>query len=129
MGTAGTFVWVSNGNVVGYYALAPHIVVADALPKSIGRGSPVSVPSYLIGKLALDRSLQGKGAGQALLLDALIRVVSASTHIPGRLVVLDAVDEITAAFYERFGFIRCPGNELSLLMKMSTAAALAVGAT
>jgi len=105
MRTAGTYVWVADGQVVGYYAVAPHAVVRDALPSKVRSNAPDPIPAYIIGKLALSTGLQGKGLGSALLLDALTRLVSVADTAPGRVVVVDAIDEAARAFYLACGLV------------------------
>jgi len=55
---ARTFVWcrADDDVVVGYYSLAGHRLVRDALPKSIGRGSLTEVPAVLLARLAVASS-------------------------------------------------------------------------
>jgi Acetyltransferase (GNAT) domain len=74
----------------------------------------------LLARLALDRSLQGQGLGGELLVDALSRAVQASEVAAARLVVVDAIDEAAAAFYEHHGFVAVPGNRQRLVQKSTT---------
>lgn len=117
---ARTFVWcrADEDAVVGYYSLTGHRLVRDDLPKSIGRGSPNEVPSVLLARLALDRRLRGQGLGGALLADAMERVVAATALVTVRFVVVDALHETAATFYEHYGFRRIPGT-LRLVQKVS----------
>jgi GNAT superfamily N-acetyltransferase len=108
--TGRTFVWQSEGRVVAYYTLAAHLLVREELPRSLGRGNPVQIPAVLLARLALDKTLQGQGLGSVLLAEALGRVVQATEIVAARFVVVDAVDEPAAAFYERHGFRRIPGT-------------------
>lgn len=78
-GTARTFVWIEGNNVVAYFSLA---------------------------RLALDSRLHGRGLGQQLLVDALWRAVAAVVAAGGRLLVVDAIDQRAASFYEHHGFRR-----------------------
>jgi GNAT superfamily N-acetyltransferase len=122
---ARTFVWVADERadlVVGYYSLTGHRLVRDALPTSIGRGSPTEIPAVLLARLALDRGQQGTGAGGALLADALGRIVVATQTVAARFVVVDALHERAAGFYEHHGFRRIPGT-LRLVQKVSDIAA------
>lgn len=121
-GTAATWVWVDKGRVVAYYSLASHRVRGDDLPKALSRGGPAEIPAVLIGKLALDNSLHGQGMGNALLGDALNRIVVATRMVAARVIVVDALNESVADFYARYGFKRVPGT-LRLVLKVSTAAA------
>ena len=98
---ARTFVWTTEDQTVrAYYSLTGHRIVRDELPKSIGRGSPSEVPAVMLARLALDKSLHGQGLGGVLLADALERIVVATQIVAARLVVVDALHERAAAFYE-----------------------------
>lgn len=123
---ARTFVWVQPDahpdRVVGYYSLTGHRLVRDDLPRSIGRGSPGEIPAVLLARLALDRTHQGGGNGGALLADALARIVVATEIVAARFVVVDALHEQAAGFYEHHGFRRIP-DSLRLVQKVSDIAA------
>ena len=123
---ARTFVWVdTEANpdlVIGYYSLTGHRLVRDVLPKSIRRGSPAEIPAVLLARLALDQAQHGAGAGGALLVDALERIVIATQTVAARFVVVDALHEHAATFYEHHGFRRIPGT-LRLVQKVSDIAA------
>lgn len=124
MRTARTFVWHGGDKVVvAYFSLAAHLVVRADLPPRLGRGSPDAIPAVLLARLALDRSLQGQGLGGELLVDALSRAVQASDVAAARLVVVDAIDEAAAAFYEHHGFVAVPGNRQRLVQKVNDIAA------
>ena len=118
------FVWCQGTGdvVVGYYSLTGHRLVRDDLPKSFGRGSPNDVPAVLLARLALHGRLHGQGLGGALLSDAMERVVAATALVAARFVVVDALHETAATFYEHHGFRRIPGT-LRLVQKVSDAAA------
>ena len=53
---------------------------------------------------------------------ALEKIIDAAKHAGGKLVVVDAIDDEAADFYEHHDFERLPGNPHRLLMKISTAA-------
>jgi len=121
MNTGRTFVWHSGyGAVVAYFTLAAHLVTRESLTKRTGRGGPNVIPAILLARLALDRSLQGQGFGAEVLWDALSRAVAANRQAAARLVVVDAVDERAASFYEHFGFEPIPGNRTCLVQKLSS---------
>ena len=124
--TGRTFVWVepSSPGVVGYFTLAAHLVRRDDVPKGVGHGSPDAIPAVLVARLALHRSLQGRGLGGQLLLDALERAVDASARAAARLVVVDAIDDQAAAFYRRYGFRACPAPRRLVRKTSEVAAAL-----
>lgn len=117
--TARTWVWSDpEDRVVGYYALAAHKVAREDVPLKIGRGGPTEIPAVLLGRLALAQSLRGQGLGEVLVADALTRIVEATQTVGARLVVVDALHEPVAGFYESLGFRRVP-NSLLLVQKLT----------
>jgi predicted N-acetyltransferase YhbS len=129
MRTAQTFVWHAGDQVVvAYFSLAAHLVVRAELPQRVGRGSPDAIPSILLARLALDRSLHGQGLGGELLWDALARACAASEIAAARLIVVDSYDEGAARFYAHHGFVAVPGNPHRLVQKTSDIVAALGGA-
>jgi GNAT superfamily N-acetyltransferase len=117
--TARTFVWHRGDRVVvAYYSLTAHLLQQGELPRSLGRGGPRQIPAVLLARLALDLSLHGQRLGGALLAEALARVLVATETVAARFVVVDAIDEHAAAFYEHHGFWRIPAT-LRLVQKVS----------
>lgn len=91
--------------VVGYYAISTHRVVYDVLPAAESKGLPrLDVPVVLIGRLAVDQSVQGQGLGALLLVDALRRSLQISEQVGIRAVEVDALDDAAINFYLKFGF-------------------------
>jgi GNAT superfamily N-acetyltransferase len=92
--------------VLGYYAVSSHAVRYESLPADQAKGLPhIDVPVVLLGRLAVDRSEQGKGLGSHLLIDALRRVAHLAEHVGVRAVEVDAIDDAARRFYARHGFI------------------------
>jgi GNAT superfamily N-acetyltransferase len=114
-----TYVWHRPGDtaVVAYFTLSPHLLQRAELPRRLGRGDPDRIPSLLLARLALDQTLHGQGLGTELLLDALTRALGASNRVGGRYLVVDAIDDRAAAFYEHHGFHRVPGTALRRLVR------------
>ena len=123
---AQTFVWVrdeGDREVVASYALSAHAIPRAEAPSRIGRGVPDPVPAALLAKLALDRSLQGSGLGQVLLVDALQRILQASDHGPAvRAIVVDAATDAGRGLYAKFGFVAAPGRADRMLVRAETIA-------
>jgi len=118
-----TYVLVDrDGLVVGYFALAPHLLVRDVAPPRLARGAPQQIPAILLAKLALDSTIQGRGLGAELLVQALDTVLVAARRAGGRVVLVDAIDDEAQAFYERHDFQLLPSHPQRLFMKLSTAA-------
>lgn len=122
--TARTFVWHrGNRQVVAYFSLAAHLVCREDLPGTVGRGSRNRIPAVLLARLALDSALHRRGLGAELLWDALSRTVAAADLAAARVVVVDAIDDVAATFYARYGFITIPGTTWRLVQKISDVAA------
>lgn len=96
---------------------------AGNVPSPAGRGSPDPIPGFLLARLALQRSQQGRGAGGELLVAALQTTLDAIRIGGGRVIVVDAIDDAAHGFYEHFGFRPTPSSPGRLVMKASTAAA------
>jgi GNAT superfamily N-acetyltransferase len=112
----------ASGTVVGYFALAPHLIEREQAPQSIGRGAPRRIPAILLAKLALHERLQGQGLGSELLVHALTTILAAARSAGGRIVVVDAIDEDAASFYRAHDFQPSPTNPHRLVLKLSTIA-------
>lgn len=124
--TARTWVWIDqDAAVVGYYALAAHKVAREQVPAKIGRGGPAEIPAVLLARLALSTSLRGQRLGDVLVADALERIINATQTVAARLVVVDALHERVARFYESLGFRRLPGSLLLVQKITDVEAALA----
>ena len=103
------------GRVVGYYGLAPTAVVPASLPRSIRTGqSPDPLAGLLLGQLATDREWRGKGIGTGLLKHALQRCVQGASLIGGRALIVNAVDDEAAAFWQRRGFLQSKDDPMVL---------------
>ena len=119
---ARTFVAAGPGrSVLGYYTLLAgqlqHEAATAAVRRGLSRHFPI--PVALLARLAVDSSHQGKGLGAALLADALARVQLASAHVAVRAVVVHAIDEEAAGFYERFGFRALTSTPRTLMVTLS----------
>lgn len=107
--------------VVGYYTITTAMEQRTGLPGArLRRAMPEQVPLLLIARLALDQDWQGQGLGSDLLADALRRCLSASDIAGARGVIVHAIDEDAARFYEGFGFLRTPLGDLTLLLPIET---------
>jgi GNAT superfamily N-acetyltransferase len=109
MRTCSTTVWHDgNDAVVAYYGLAAHVIEREKLSNRLARGNPERIPAMLLARLALDRSIQGSGLGSVLLAEALEKILAASQNVAVRFVVVDAIDEQAAKFYQKHGFRETP---------------------
>ena len=119
-GMTTVFVTLSEGKVVGYYALATGGVERANAPARVTQGVPAHpVPVVLLARLAVDSSVQKSGLGRALLRDALIRVATAADEIGIRALLIHAKDETAREFYMKCAeFEPSPTDPLHLFLLM-----------
>jgi len=120
---ARTYVLVEQGSteLKGYYALSNHPVIYEALPKDQAKGLPqIDVPVILIGRLAVDVTVQGQSLGEFLLIDALRRCEFLANKIGVQAVEVDAINESAKRFYEKYGFLSLADDPRHLLLPMKT---------
>jgi len=109
------------GKIAGYYSLSAASFEKDELPPALAKRLPhYPVPAAVLGRLAIDREQQGRGLGETLLLDAIRRVVRASTTIAVYAVVVDTKNERAQAFYERYGFRGFASEPRRLFLPLET---------
>ena len=118
--TARTFVVCRGRTVVGYYSLAAGAVLHSDAPGALKRNAPNPVPVLVLARLAVDVGEKGKGLGPDLLAHALKRAVAASRQIGIRAVVVHAIDDARAGFYEKRGFKRMSPGSLVLYLAIAT---------
>ena len=107
-----------GGTVVAYYCLAAGSLEAKAAPWRVRRNMPDPIPVSVLGRLAVDRGHGGAGLGTALLRDAVHRSAVAARTIGIRAVLVHALNERAAAFYERRGFQASPKAPLMLVLSL-----------
>jgi GNAT superfamily N-acetyltransferase len=117
-GASRTYVAASAGGVFGYYCLAAGAMTATDAPGGIRRNMPDPIPMAVLGRLAVDRSWQGKGLGRALLQDAVLRTAQAASIMGVRGLLVHAISESARVFYERHGFVASPANPMTLVLSL-----------
>jgi GNAT superfamily N-acetyltransferase len=111
------YVVIDEGRVVGYHALCAYSVGADTAPSGTRLGR-LDVPAILLARLAVDKRHQGRGLGEHLLLDGLLRAAQVADAIGAKLMVVHALHEPAARFYLRSGFRRFESQPLHLYLPM-----------
>jgi GNAT superfamily N-acetyltransferase len=111
-----------NQAVLGYYCLSSYSLDVSDLVEPVAKGLPryPVLPATLIGRLAVDSGHQGKGYGGYLLLDAMRKVLEASTKVASVALIVDAIDLEAVSFYIRHGFIEFPNHPLKLYISMES---------
>lgn len=105
-----------EGEVAGYYGLAPASIEAKIVPRSIRTGQPPDpIPCLLIGQLAVDLRHTGRGVGTALVTHALARCVEGAGIVGGRAIVVRAIDQEAERFWQSWDFIPSRSDSSLLL--------------
>lgn len=97
----------------GYYTLTNNSISQELIPKEFQKKLPnsyKSIPTTLLGRLAIDNRFQKQGVGKLLLVDALKRSYEISKSIGSFAVVVDPIDEDADRFYNKYGFIKLPDS-------------------
>lgn len=107
--------------VLGYYTLSAVAVEHADLPGKVRRNAPNPVPAVLMGRLAIDTQAQGSGLGRFLVRDAILSTLAAADRIGVRILLVHALHEQAATFYEKLGFNRSPTDQLHLYVLLADA--------
>lgn len=110
------FVLVDNETnlIQGFYTLSNYSIPLSSFSEQIRKKLPksyISIPTTLLGRLAIDKKYQGKGIGKILLIDALKRCYHISTEIGSFGIVVDPIDNEAKNFYEKYDFIELPDSK------------------
>lgn len=127
-GGAKSFVAIPPENptrILGYYSLCPTSLEYARTPDVVRHGlGRYNVPVFRLGRLAVDRSVQGKGLGGQLLIAAGRRCLAVATQAGGVALLIDAKNERAAHWYAGYGAVALLDAPLTLLLPFSVLASL-----
>ncbi len=111
---------VTSNIVYGYYTLSTYSTEQESIPEGIRKKLPNSynlIPTILLGRLAVDYTLQGEKQGTRILIKALKQSLEISTIIGALAVIVDPIDTAAAAFYEKYGFITLDSGKMFIAIE------------
>ena len=123
-GLSKTWVAVTDNRVVAFYSLAIASVTNSGATARVSKGAPKhDLPVVLLARLAVDRGFQHQGLGSVILEHAFRRCVAmadaaqeaGAVSLPVRAILVHALDEEAAGFYEAQGLERSPTDPLHLM--------------
>jgi GNAT superfamily N-acetyltransferase len=117
-GASRTYVVCLGEQVVGYYALAAGAIAHAEVPGRIRRNMPDPVPVMVLGRLAVDLTLQGREVGRALLRDAVLRTLQAAEIAGIRAILVHAISERAKQFYLKAGFLESLLDPMTLVIPL-----------
>ena len=118
-GASRTYVVCDEARVVAYYALASGAVTTAQATGRFRRNMPDPIPVVVLGRLAVDRTLHGKGFGRSLVRDAGLRVIQAADAIGIRGMAVHSLSDEAKAFYEKVGFEPSPFDPHLLMVTLA----------
>lgn len=107
-----------NSGVLAYYSLASSAVMTNTAPGRFRRNMPDPIPVVVLGRLAVDTSLHGRGVGRALVRDAGLRVIQVAETIGIRGMLVHALSDEAREFYLRVGFEPSPIDPMMLMLTL-----------
>lgn len=117
-----TFMYIENGALQGYYALANTSVALGDLSDEQKRKMPrYPMPAMLLSRLAIDCTVQRTGLGRRLISDVFRRIYAVSKQSGVAFVVVDAKDQVAAEYYRgKLGFVPSIRDPLRLVLSTAT---------
>ena len=108
----------ATDKIVGFYTLSNASASLNQIPLDVQKRLPKypDVPAIRLGRLAVDKSVQGTGAGKALLADAILQTLKSQSWA---VMAVDTKDAQASAFYQKCGFIALDNDGLSLAILRS----------
>ncbi len=104
------FVFTIDNEVKGFYTLSGGSIPLKDVPEKYSKKFPKSysnIPVFLLGRLAVDKSIKGKGFGEYLLIDALKECYEVTKNKIGAVaVIVEPVNHSAENFYTQYGFIK-----------------------
>jgi len=131
-GISQTYVAVqpNTDKVDGYYTISSGAVEFASVPDDVRKGLPrYPVPVAHLGRLAVDKTVTGKGLGRLLLLDAMERIVRAADSIGIHAIEVWAKDDEAKSFYVKYGFVQLLDDQFHLYISIQTVRKLGLTTT
>ncbi|MFS8083619.1 MAG: GNAT family N-acetyltransferase [Ginsengibacter sp.] len=120
------FVLVEDASldVAGYYTLSSIAVDLSEWPPELAKKLPryPTVPVVLLGRLAVDQKYRGQKLGEFLLMDALSKALANTDTVAATAVIVDAINDEAASFYQHYDFQQFPEQPSKLLLSIRTIA-------
>ena len=106
--------------VLGFFSLNLCQIKAETLRAEDARTLPRDVSGIRLGRLAVAKAHQRRGAGRTLLVAAMRKFMEIFNAAGGIGLFVDAKDHEAKRYYDQFGFVSLPSNELELFLPVKT---------
>ena len=109
--------------VLGFYTLSPASLEYSRTPALAKKGlARYDVPVFRLGRRAIDKTVQSRGLGGALLLRAADRCIRVAEDVGGAALLIDAKNDRAARWYESYCALGPDDAPLSLVLPLAVAA-------
>jgi GNAT superfamily N-acetyltransferase len=124
-GISRTFVLVEESAsepkpIRGFFSLNLCQIKSESLSAEEARKLPRDVSGIRLGRLAVAKEHQRQGIGKTLLIAAMGKFLEIFNTAGGIGLFVDAKDQDAKRYYEQFGFVPMPSNELELFLPVRT---------
>jgi ribosomal protein S18 acetylase RimI-like enzyme len=124
-GISRTFVLVDEGvsvpkPIIGFFSLNLCQIKSESLSADEAKKLPRDVSGVRLGRLAVAKAYQRQGIGKTLLVAAMGKFIEIFNTAGGIGLFVDAKDRKAKSYYEQFGFVALPSNELELFLPVKT---------
>ena len=106
--------------ILGFFSLNLCQIKAESLASKESKNLPRDVAGVRLGRLAVSLHYQRKGLGRLLLVAAMQKFLEIHGAAGGIGLFVDAKDLDAKHYYEQFGFVSMPSNELQLFLPLKT---------
>ena len=124
-GISRTFVLVEEGAaepkpILGFISLNLCQIKSESFSAEEAKRLPRDVSGVRLGRLAVSREYQRQGIGKTLLVAAMGKFIEIFNTAGGIGLFADAKDQEAKRYYEQFGLVSLPSNELELFLPVKT---------
>ncbi|MFO1512762.1 MAG: GNAT family N-acetyltransferase [Verrucomicrobiota bacterium] len=124
-GISRTFVLVDENAaapkpILGFFSLNICQIKSESLTPAEVKKLPRDVSGVRLGRLAVAATHQRQGIGKTLLVAAMGKFMEIFNSAGGIGLFVDAKDQDAKRYYEQFGFVSMPSNELEMFLPVRT---------
>ncbi|MBN1960337.1 MAG: GNAT family N-acetyltransferase [Deltaproteobacteria bacterium] len=106
--------------ILGFFSLNLCQIKSVSLSSDQAKKLPRDVAGVRLGRLAVAKTCQKQGFGKTLLVAAMEKFLEIFNKAGGIGLFVDAKDQEAKRYYEQFGFVSLPSNELQLFLPVAT---------
>ena len=114
-----TYILEDEECILGYVTLCNTQIDAKEMPPNYSKLPKYPIPGVKIARLAVDVKHQRNHIGKALLTFAFKQIILVSASVGIKVIVVDAKEK-SRQFYEKYGFISLPNNNLTYILPIET---------